>query len=180
VTEAPRLSAENVPPSGRVVVKDVDGQIVEIPSFDRVAVAYEWCSPDAKFFEQACSTRREVFGAPVRFTFDETNALVVTSAATHRARVTLPARFTDAEYLRVSRSTSWRPLVIVGAAVASCAAVAVPTYTAYQKRESGPDDWGGIIVPYFGCMGGAGLSVAITIPLTSSLGSVVDTAESAP
>lgn len=173
VAEAPKLSAQNVPPSGEIVVKDVDGQRVRIDSFSIVDVGIERCQ-QMRNGGPYCYDDYVRFRAPVYIARTDGVLRVVPNESDRRAPGIY--LFPDVRHVTIGERSDSRTWIVVGTAI--IAGVAAGAATAIGVSRSFPDQSGWyegygypmIFLPFFAAGAAAGVSLLITVPLTRDLG----------
>ena len=171
VHEASKLSSENVPSSGELVVTDVEGQQVYIEQFRFVDVHVPRCSPIRNGQDEFCYTEEIRFRAPLRvYVADHTLYVTPNPSDWRRAggsrregpRPRATQRFDGVRRVAIVDSSSPRTLTIVGTAVA--AGLMTGIATSYAISSSGTDDPHGLGALFAGVWAGSavgGLSLLI-------------------
>jgi hypothetical protein len=183
VTEAWKLSAENVPPSGGVVVTDVEGQSVRIQGFRLVDVYVPHCSYIRNGQDEFCYTEGIRFIAPLHMELDGDTLAVTPNPRDWRRgegsrregpRPRRTWRFTDVRRVAVVDSSSRRTWTIVAPAVVTGLVTCLATTVAVAGVD---DDPHGLVAILAGASAGAavaGGTLLITFPATRDLGEVIE------
>jgi hypothetical protein len=176
VTEASKVSYENVPRSGGVVVEDVDGERIRIDHFRFVEVLFVKCQKMRLSKKLYCYDDKIRYSAPVFLHRDGERLLVVPNSADPRN--TQPRWFETAKAVRVVDKDLLRGLMMTGTALAIFTAVSVRTTYALSQSWTLDRKWhardphgvGPLLLGLFIGIGAGGASLLVTGPLTRELG----------
>lgn len=185
VSEASKLGYLDRPPSGEVVVTDIEGQSVYIESFRTVVVQLQRCYDYAAYHELYCYVRNVDYRTPMHLEVSDDQLLVVPSPEDRRhpepERYTIaPARVEvepdKAAYVEgvknirlVDRSAGRTWTILVTSVMVGVSAI----WATYEVAKASDAEQAG--VPFgilFTAPAAVGASLLITVPLTRDLGTV--------
>ena len=181
-SEAWKLSAENVAPSG-VVLTDVEGQRVRIEGFRFVDVHVPHCSLVRDGQDEFCYTEEIRFIAPLRVEL-ESDTLAVTpnprdwrrgeGSRREGPRPRPTWRFTNVRRVAVVDSSSQRTWTIVAPAVVTGLVTCLATSVAVASVNDDPHGLRPILAGASAGAAVAGLTLLINFAATRDLGEVIE------